>query len=94
MSGMIFRFSVPLAPVFRAAQTTSGGFSFERSAVSGQQYQAQYKTSFSSTDWSDLGSPVIATNGVMSARDRPTLALPFERGSATFWGIAGRGARR
>jgi uncharacterized repeat protein (TIGR03803 family) len=67
--GMLFRLSVPLAPVLQAPQKVPGGFTFQWSAVAGLNYQAQYKTNLNANAWNDLGTPVTATNGVMSTKD-------------------------
>jgi len=67
--GMVFRLSVPLAPVVRLAPTNSGRFNLVWSAVSGQTYQPQYRTNLSTDSWRDLGSPLTATNGLMSRSD-------------------------
>ncbi|MEI9961364.1 MAG: hypothetical protein WDM76_09645 [Limisphaerales bacterium] len=42
------------------------------SAVASQTYQIQYKTNFAQTNWTDFGSPILASNGVMSVSDSTT----------------------
>jgi len=67
--GTIFRLSVPMPPVFQKPTRTSGALTLTWSAVAGQTYQLQYNSKLNSTNWVNLGSSVLATNGVMSASD-------------------------
>lgn len=67
--GMIYRFTVPLAPVILRAQKTSDGCAVTWASVSGLQYQIQAKANLNVGPWYDVGIPVTATNGVMSALD-------------------------
>ena len=57
------------APVFKTAQPAPGAFNFSWSAVSGLTYQVQYNTNLGGTNWINLGSPQVATNGSMSFSD-------------------------
>jgi uncharacterized repeat protein (TIGR03803 family) len=67
--GMIYRLTVPLEPVIQAAQMAGSGFSLKWSAVAGQSYRVQYSTNLGANRWFDLGTPICATTGVMSASD-------------------------
>jgi uncharacterized repeat protein (TIGR03803 family) len=67
--GTVFRLSVPLPPVLQTPSQSSDVMNLRWTSVAGQSYQLQYNTDLSSTNWNDLGSVVLATNGVMSAFD-------------------------
>ncbi|HEV2211432.1 MAG TPA: choice-of-anchor tandem repeat GloVer-containing protein [Verrucomicrobiae bacterium] len=68
-AGTVFRFTLPLAPVFRTVTEAPGGINFTWSAVSGQVYQVEYKIDSHQANWSDLGSQIMATNGIAAASD-------------------------
>ena len=51
---------------FRTINNNSNSVQMTWDAVVGQLYQIQYKTNFLQTDWSNLGTPVTATNNLMS----------------------------
>jgi len=70
--GMVYRLSIPLAPVLQMPQKSSGGVSFKWTAVAGLNYQVQYKTNLNAPTWSDSGSTITATNGLMSFSDPVT----------------------
>ncbi len=71
-SGTIFRLSVPMPAVFQTPPVTNNTFTLNWSAVASQTYQIQYKTNFAQTNWTDFGSPILASNGVMSVSDSTT----------------------
>ena len=56
-------------PVFQSVAQTEGELTFAWSAVTGRTYQVQYTTDLLQTNWSNLGSPTLATNATMSASD-------------------------
>ena len=60
---------VPPQPVFQSWVHTGNALTFTYSALSGQVYQLQYKTNLNQVNWFNLGSPIPATNSVMSASD-------------------------
>ena len=60
---------VPPQPVFQSLVYTGSGLTFTWSALSGQTYQLQYKTNLNQANWINLGSPIAATNFIMSASD-------------------------
>jgi sugar lactone lactonase YvrE len=53
----------PITPVFTASNSVC---TFTWSAVSNQMYQLQSATNLTASDWTDLGSPVIATSNSVS----------------------------
>jgi uncharacterized repeat protein (TIGR03803 family) len=67
--GTVFRFSVPLPPVFQNITQTNGMFSLTWSTVASQIYQLQYTTNLNSTNWINLGNTNVATNAIMSEID-------------------------
>lgn len=56
-------------PVLQTVTQFAGTFTFTWSTVTGRTYQVQYSTDLLQTDWSNLGSPAVATNTTMSASD-------------------------
>jgi uncharacterized repeat protein (TIGR03803 family) len=68
-SGIIFRLSVPMPPVFQTVSQTNGTITFIWSAVATQIYQVQYNTDLNSTNWNNLGSTITATNATAVASD-------------------------
>jgi len=58
---------------------SNGILSFAWSAVSGQNYQVQYKQDLMESNWLNLGSPFTATNDAASAPDTATNAQRFYR---------------
>lgn len=67
--GTVFRLSIPMSPVFQKPIQTNGSLVMTWSAVAGQSYQLQFNSDSSSTNWINLGGPIVATNGMMSATD-------------------------
>jgi uncharacterized repeat protein (TIGR02543 family) len=57
------------APVFQTVGQTAGTLAFTWSTVSGRSYQVQYTTNLTQTNWTDLGSPITATNSTTTAVD-------------------------
>ena len=58
-----------LPPITPAFTSSNGTFNFIWSAVSNLTYQLQYTLDLSSTNWTDLGSPITATNSSASTTD-------------------------
>jgi len=76
--GTIFRLSVPLSPVIQTPSHTGSTFTIAWTAVAGQRYQVQYKTSVNQTNWNDLGNAITATNGMPNISDSIT-SRPSQR---------------
>jgi uncharacterized repeat protein (TIGR03803 family) len=71
--GVVFRLSlgsVP-APVFQSVAKVGGTIVLTWSAVAGQTYQLQFKTSLDQLSWIDSGSAIVATNATVTAWDTP-----------------------
>ncbi len=76
--GMLFRLSIPAAPVLQIPQKSQAGMNLSWTAVPGQNYQVQFKNDLGANVWSNLGSVITATNAVMSTLDpAPLAALRF-----------------
>ena len=60
---------VPPQPVFQSLVNTGSGLTFTWSALSGEMYQLQFKTNLNQVTWINRGSPIPATNSIMSASD-------------------------
>jgi len=56
-------------PEFHGPTTTPGNIHLTWSAVPGQNYQLQYKTSLSQTTWSNSGPAITATNSTAAASE-------------------------
>ena len=69
--GSIFQLSTldTTPPVFQKPIIANGMFTVGASAVTGQSYQLQYKTNLTQSNWINTGSPVTASNGVISVSD-------------------------
>jgi len=67
------------SPSFLPPVRGSGGFTLQWNAVAGYSYQIQYTSNLKSTNWTDLGSSIIATNSVASLSDSFTNAQRFYR---------------
>ena len=65
--GTIFSFSPPL--VFHPCTQTGQTITLTWSSVAGQLYQIQYRTNLAQANWNNLGYPLVATNGVITASD-------------------------
>jgi uncharacterized repeat protein (TIGR03803 family) len=69
-NGTVFRFILnPPAPEFLSVTKTNANTLLTWSAVSGGNYQLQYKTNLLQASWSNLGLAVMATNSTMLASD-------------------------
>jgi uncharacterized repeat protein (TIGR03803 family) len=67
--GNIFRLGVAMAPVFYPASLGGGNFLLSWSSVAGYSYQLEYVSVLGGTNWTNLGSPIIATSGMSSSSD-------------------------
>jgi len=67
--GTAYRLSIPLPAVFQTAAFSNDVFAFSWSSVAGQTYQIQNNPDLASTNWTDLGGPILATNGVTWSSD-------------------------
>jgi len=71
VTSMVASLTVVIPPiVFQTAMVISNTVSFSWSAAPGLNYQTQYTTDLSSSNWIDLGSVVGATNGTLSTSDQ------------------------
>ena len=79
--GVVFKWIAnSTAAVLTSITRTAGVIDFTWSGQPGGIYQAQYATNLGQTTWSNLGSPVTATNGVGSQTDSaPSDAQRFYR---------------
>ena len=62
-------FVLPAAPAFQTVTQANHSLTLTWSTVPGQIYQIQYTTSLTQANWSDLGYPLVATNGVVTVSD-------------------------
>jgi len=72
--GTVFRLTVE--PVFQAVVLTNGARILTWSVEAGGTYQLQYRRDWTSVNWINLGSPVIATGATHSFTD-PSLIDPW-----------------
>jgi uncharacterized repeat protein (TIGR03803 family) len=70
-NGTVFslQLQAPVAPVISSVTQTSGALAFTWSANPGSSYQIQFATAAASTNWSNLGAAIIATNSTASVSD-------------------------
>jgi uncharacterized repeat protein (TIGR03803 family) len=73
-NGTLFRFtdsSTPTSstPVFRSVAKTGQALTLTWSATAGLRYQVQYVTDLGSTSWTNLATPITATDATASASD-------------------------
>jgi uncharacterized repeat protein (TIGR03803 family) len=72
--GVVFDISpISTSLVLTSITQSSGTIAFTWSGQSGQSYQAQFTTNLAQANWSNLGSPVTATNGIGSQTDSDTV---------------------
>jgi len=72
-AGTVFRLTVvPAAPVLQAVTLTSSTLSLTWSTEARGTYQLQYNSDLSSSNWTNLGSPVTAAGATLSATDSVT----------------------
>ncbi|HEX3717028.1 MAG TPA: choice-of-anchor tandem repeat GloVer-containing protein [Verrucomicrobiae bacterium] len=69
--GTVFRIGVA-RPSIQSARKTGTTFSFTWNAFVNEPYQTQYKDNLSQTNWVNLGSPMIGTNGLDGESDTIT----------------------
>ena len=69
--GVIYRLSVPsaAAPRLRSPAISGSSLSLSWSAIPGRSYQVQYKTNLDSSDWTNLGTNIAATNSISLGAD-------------------------
>jgi subtilase family serine protease len=58
-----------LAPVFQSAASVGGSLTLTWSAMTNLTYQLQYTTNLSAPNWSNLGGPIMASSGSITASD-------------------------
>jgi hypothetical protein len=61
----------------------AGGFRVQFDTVSGQNYQVQYRDSFSTGSWLSMGSLRQGTGGILSHTDTTTVGSRFYRVSVS-----------
>jgi uncharacterized repeat protein (TIGR03803 family) len=71
-TGTIFRLTI--VPEFRALTLTNGTLNLTWSTEAGGIYQLQSSASLATPNWTNLGSPATATNGITSFTDSVTIA--------------------
>jgi len=71
--GTIFKMS--LQPAFQSILPANGLIKLSWSAIPNKTYQLSYKTNLATPNWQNLGSPILATNGIMSSADIPVADL-------------------
>ncbi len=69
------RMGVPL-PVFEGVRPANDHVELIVNAAPGQRVQLQYSSDLSSATWSNLGNPITATSGLISATDTPSVGQP------------------
>jgi uncharacterized repeat protein (TIGR03803 family) len=73
--GTVFRLSLPLSPVIKSILKASGTVNLVWSSVAGQTNQLEYTSNLALGTWTNIGSAVVATNGMMTGAD-PSAADP------------------
>ena len=56
-------------PTLQAVTQTSNTLAFAWNAMTGLGYQVQFKADLAQTNWTNLGSSIVATNSTASASD-------------------------
>jgi hypothetical protein len=69
----------PVPPAIQTATQSNNIFMFSWSATAGETYQVQYNTDLTSGVWTDLGSPIVATNDTASFTNAITGGRSFYR---------------
>jgi subtilase family serine protease len=69
-------------PVLNSAQVSKGNITFSWNAILNVSYQIQSSTNLFNSAWSNVGSPILATNGVMS------VSLPVGNVTRQFYRIS------
>ena len=64
------RMGVPL-PIFQSVTPINGRIELIMNTGPGQTVQLQYSSDLASATWTNLGNPITATNGTISATDTP-----------------------
>jgi uncharacterized repeat protein (TIGR03803 family) len=68
--GTVFRFQLtPGPPMLKSVSQIGGGLTFTWATLRSRDYQVQFKTDLTQTNWVDLGDQVTATNSTASAND-------------------------
>ena len=68
-NGTVFSIQLPSPPVISIEAATNAVFSFSWNANVGVTYQVQYVSDPSSSNWTNLGEAIVATNAILSATD-------------------------
>lgn len=78
-NGTAFKISVPMAPGLVGISRAQSATVLTWSAVSNSPYQVQYKSNLTQASWINLGSIIVATNGVGSTTDAASSTTRFYR---------------
>lgn len=78
-NGNIYRVSVPMPPAFQSVEKSGDMFNVTWTSVAEQSYQLQYASTINSTNWTDLGLSITATNGTTSTSDSMSEGRRFYR---------------
>jgi uncharacterized repeat protein (TIGR03803 family) len=77
--GTVFQLGVPMQPILQNLQYDQGALSFSWNSVAGFEYEVQYNTNLTATNWLILSGPTLATNGTACASDAVTNSQRFYR---------------
>jgi hypothetical protein len=70
----------PLPPIgFSSIESTAGVCTLSWFSGTGIHYQVQYSSSLTQGNWTDLGSPVVGTGGMLTATDAEASSAPSQR---------------
>jgi hypothetical protein len=69
----------PVPPVFQAETLSAGKISFNWTATVGVAYQLQCNSFLTTTNWTNLGDLLIATNALLNMTDSITNSQRFYR---------------
>jgi len=67
--GTVFRLSLPLAPVIKSIAKAGSSVTLVWSSAASQTYQLAFTTNLAQGTWTNIGSAVVATNGVTTGSD-------------------------
>jgi hypothetical protein len=63
------RLSVALPPLFQSGSARNGTLTMTWNGATGFTYRVQYKTNLTQLYWSNLGSPIFATDNIVTGYD-------------------------
>jgi uncharacterized repeat protein (TIGR03803 family) len=77
--GTVFRLAVPMTPTLQPGPIVAGQFTFSWNSVANLNYQIQFNTDLTTTNWSNVGAVIPATAGTTSASNSIPGAQGFFR---------------